>query len=29
MEQISFARGNPSPDLLAVAELADCAKAAI
>ena len=29
MEQISFARGNPSPDLLAVSELADCAKAAI
>lgn len=29
MEPISFARGNPSPDILPVEELADCAQAAL
>jgi DNA-binding transcriptional MocR family regulator len=29
VETISFARGNPSPDILPVQELADCAQAAI
>jgi DNA-binding transcriptional MocR family regulator len=29
MDVISFARGNPSPEILPVAELAECAKAAI